>query len=86
MLFSRRMSTGEFDAASINFDLNPWSYVVFIAFLFIISTVLLNLLNGLAVSDTQVIKSEAELTNYIRRCEVLARYEKALLSKSTWFR
>lgn len=80
------MSTGEFDAASIKFDLNPWSYVVFIAFLFIISTVLLNLLNGLAVNDTQVIKSEAELTNYIRRSEVLARYEMALLSHSTWFR
>lgn len=48
------MSTGEFDAASINFQHNPWSYFVFIAFLFIISTVLLNLLNGLAVSDTQV--------------------------------
>lgn len=80
------MSTGEFDAASINFDLNPWSYVVFIAFLFIISTVLLNLLNGLAVSDTQIIKSEAELTNYIRRSEVLARYEMALLNKNTWFR
>lgn len=80
------MSTGEFEAASINFDLNPWSYVVFIAFLFIISTVLLNLLNGLAVSDTQVIKSEAELTNYIRRSEVLARYESALLNKNTWFR
>lgn len=80
------MSTGEFDAASINFELNPWSYLVFIAFLFLISTVLLNLLNGLAVSDTQVIKSEAELTNYIRRCQVLARYEHALLNQNEWFR
>lgn len=35
------MSTGEFDASSINFQNNPWSYFVFIAFLFIISTVLL---------------------------------------------
>lgn len=80
------MSTGEFDAASINFDQNPWSYFIFIAFLFIISTVLLNLLNGLAVSDTQVIKSEAELTNFIRRCQVLSRYEKALLGHNNWFR
>ncbi|XP_055300695.1 transient receptor potential cation channel protein painless-like [Sitodiplosis mosellana] len=79
------MSTGEFDAASINFQNNPWSYFVFIAFLFIISTVLLNLLNGLAVSDTQVIKSEAELTNFIRRCQVLSRYEKALLDTNSWF-
>lgn len=49
------MSTGEFDAASINFNLNTWSYVFFVIFLFLISTVLFNLLNGLAVSDTQVI-------------------------------
>lgn len=48
------MLTGEFDAASINFNLNAWSYIVFLAFLFLISTVLFNLLNGLAVSDTQV--------------------------------
>lgn len=50
------MSTGEFDAASIDFDLNTWSYVIFLIFLFLISTVLFNLLNGLAVSDTQVRK------------------------------
>lgn len=80
------MSTGEFDAASINFDQNAWSYIIFIVFLFIISTVLLNLLNGLAVSDTQVIKSEAELTNFIRRCQVLTRYEKGLLDSNSWFR
>lgn len=73
------MSTGEFDAADIHFELNPWSYFIFIAFLFIISTVLLNLLNGLAVNDIQTIKSEAELTNFIHRCQVLARYERALL-------
>lgn len=80
------MSTGEFEAASIDFGQNAWSYFVFVAFLFIISTVLLNLLNGLAVNDTQIIKSEAELTNFIRRCQVLSRYEKALLDSNSWFR
>lgn len=48
------MLTGEFDAASINFKLNASSYLVFLIFVFLISTVLFNLLNGLAVSDTQV--------------------------------
>lgn len=80
------MSTGEFDAASINFEMNTCSYLVFIAFLFIISTVLLNLLNGLAVNDTQAIKSHAELTNYIRQCQVLSRYEKALLDNNNHLR
>lgn len=69
------MSTGEFDVASINFKLNSFSYIIFITYLFIVSIVLLNLLNGLAVSDTQAIKSEAELTNFIRRSQVLARYD-----------
>lgn len=48
------MLTGEFEAANINFKLNPSSYVIFLMFLFLISTVLFNLLSGLAVSDTQV--------------------------------
>lgn len=48
------MSTGEFEAANINFNSNTTSYIIFLIFLFLISTVLFNLLNGLAVSDTQV--------------------------------
>lgn len=51
------MMTGEFDAASINFNLNASSYFVFLIFVFLISTVLFNLLNGLAVSDIQVGRS-----------------------------
>ncbi len=78
------MSIGEFEAGSIGFDRNPSSYFFFVAFMFIVATVLFNLLNGLAVSDTQVIKSEAELIHNIRRCQVLARYERALLCDNSW--
>lgn len=53
---------------------------------FITPTVFLNLLNGLAVIDIKNIKSEAELTNLIHRCEVLSRYEKTLLDNQHWFR
>jgi hypothetical protein len=35
---------------------NPVSYLVFIAFIFLIVVVLMNLLNGLAVSDTGLIR------------------------------
>ncbi|XP_031634835.1 transient receptor potential cation channel protein painless-like [Contarinia nasturtii] len=81
------MSTGEFDVASIDFKANAFSYVVFMMFLFLVTIILLNLLNGLAVSDTQAIKSEAELTNFIRRAQVLARYECVLAtSYSTVFK
>lgn len=48
------MLTGEFDAASIDFSKNFWNYLFFVVFLFVVSTVLFNLLNGLAVSDIQV--------------------------------
>lgn len=78
------MSLGEFEAGSIGFDRNPSSYLFFVTFMFIVATVLFNLLNGLAVSDTQVIKSEAELIHSIRRCQVLARYERALLCGNSW--
>lgn len=79
------MSTGEFDVASINFQANAFSYFIFLMFVFLVTIILLNLLNGLAVSDTQVIKSEAELTNFIRRSQVLARYEGVLASRYIHF-
>lgn len=49
------MLTGEFEAASFDFNTNAMTYVVFVLFIFLISIVMLNLLNGLAVSDTQVL-------------------------------
>jgi hypothetical protein len=48
------MLTGEFEASSIDFHQNVLSYLIFVLFLFFMSIVVLNLLNGLAVSDTQV--------------------------------
>lgn len=75
------MLTGEFDASNVHFKQNYASYVLFVVFVLLISTVLSNLLNGLAVSDTQAIKSEAELMNFIYRAELMARYEKILLGK-----
>lgn len=85
-LFAVVMLTGEFDASDIKFNKNVYSYAIFLIFVFMISTVLFNLLNGLAVSDTQAIKSEAELMNFIYRAELMARYEKILSGKgeSDW--
>lgn len=47
------MLTGEFDAGDIKFD-SVSTYFIFLLFVFFITIVLFNLLNGLAVSDTQV--------------------------------
>ncbi|XP_065346044.1 transient receptor potential cation channel protein painless-like [Cloeon dipterum] len=56
------MISGEFESGDIEFDhVSVASHLIFIAFLFLISIVMINLLNGLAVSDTQQIKNDAEL-------------------------
>lgn len=68
------MAAGEFDAADIRFGVNSFSTIVFIGFVLLVSIVLLNLLTGLAVSDTQVIKLEAEQTDFVRHVHVLALY------------
>ncbi|XP_050298679.1 transient receptor potential cation channel protein painless-like [Anthonomus grandis grandis] len=73
------MLTGEFDASSINFDNDPYvSKFIFALFIFMIAIILLNLLNGLAVSDTQMIKNDAELVGHIARAEHI-RYVESML-------
>jgi ankyrin repeat protein len=79
------MLTGEFEASSIDFNQNPMSYLIFVLFLFFMSIVVLNLLNGLAVSDTQLIKSEAELNNWLERTRLLVNYEKNLIGRNNNF-
>lgn len=69
------MMTGEFDASSIQLE-SPSNYGIFLLFVIFISIVLFNLLNGLAVSDTQQIKEESELVGLIGRAELLARFER----------
>lgn len=74
------MLTGEFDAASIKFDSYPIiSHLIFVSFVFLIAIVLFNLLNGLAVSDTQLIKNDAELYDQIVRVEHISHIEQVLL-------
>ncbi|XP_065347601.1 transient receptor potential cation channel protein painless-like [Cloeon dipterum] len=56
------MISGEYESGDLKFDhVSIVSHLIFIAFLFFISIVMVNLLNGLAVSDTQQIKNDAEL-------------------------
>ncbi|GJQ64924.1 pain [Trypoxylus dichotomus] len=68
------MLAGEFDASSINFD-SFWNRVIFILFVFVISIILFNLLNGLAVNDTQQIKSKAEIVGYAERVSFIVYIE-----------
>jgi transient receptor potential cation channel subfamily A protein 1 len=73
------MLAGELDASSINFQMHPIiSKLVFSLFVFMIIIILLNLLNGLAVSDTQIIKNDAELLGHISRAQHLYFVENTL--------
>ncbi|VEN50171.1 unnamed protein product [Callosobruchus maculatus] len=74
------MLTGEFDASNMNFHTFPFtSIVIFSLFIFMIAIILVNLLNGLAVSDTQIIKSNAELVGHIARAQHIYYVETMLL-------
>ncbi|KAL9915859.1 transient receptor potential cation channel family member painless isoform 1-T7 [Glossina fuscipes fuscipes] len=75
------MLTGEFDAGDLEFD-SLYNYLLFLLFVFFMTIVLLNLLNGLAVSDTQAIKGQAELNGSICRTNLLTRYEKVLTGRA----
>jgi len=59
---------GELEFSNIPVDLDsnlsPVSYLFFLSFVFLIVVVLMNLLNGLAVSDTSSIQAKAEVVSY----------------------
>ncbi|XP_076748857.1 transient receptor potential cation channel family member painless [Xylocopa sonorina] len=70
------MLTGELEANDIPFVSHPiLSHLIFVFFVFLITVVLFNLLNGLAVSDTAHILHKAELFGLISRVQVLTYIE-----------
>ncbi|CAB3360226.1 Hypothetical predicted protein [Cloeon dipterum] len=74
------MISGEYESGDLEFDhVSVASHLIFIAFLFFISIVMVNLLNGLAVSDTQQIKNEAELIFCTAQAKFFADIESTLL-------
>ena len=70
------MFTGEFEASSLPFDTLPYtSHVIFLLFVVLVAIVLLNLLNGLAVNDTEVIRKDAERLSLAARAKLISRIE-----------
>ncbi len=67
---------GELEFSDIPVDLesklSPVSYLFFLSFVFLIVVVLMNLLNGLAVSDTSIIQAKAEVVSYTSQVLILA--------------
>ena len=73
--------TGELEFADIDFGDQQalFGKIVFLLYIFFIMLVLVNLLNGLAVSDISVIQKEAELLSYVSSVELIAFIESMLL-------
>ena len=65
------MFIGEIDYSGLK--LQFWlTYIIFILFLFLIVIVLMNILNGLAVSDIAKIREDLNMDNTISKAERLA--------------
>ena len=70
------MFTGEFDTSSLSFDTLPYtSHVIFLLFVVLVAIVLLNLLNGLAVNDTGVIRKDVERLSLAARAKLISGIE-----------
>jgi len=77
---------GEFGAESIQSEManSPTFFCLFALFLVIIAMVLLNLLTGLAVSDTEAIKSDAKRLSVVSRIRLIYEIESTLLQWYTF--
>ncbi|XP_065203445.1 transient receptor potential cation channel protein painless-like [Planococcus citri] len=75
------MMTGEFEASTLPLSSSfSYGHVFFILFVFLVSMVLYNLLNGLAVSDTRAIMEDAELVALISRGKLISQIERLAFS------
>ena len=59
-------------------------YLYLLAFVFLIVVVMMNLLNGLAVSDTGVIRHEAEIYAYKCQVEIISYLEAMMLGGQSY--
>merc|ERR1719411_1396800 len=77
------MFVGELEFSDIPIDPDsPLSWLSFsflVVFVFFIVVILMNLLNGLAVSDTGIIMEKAEIVSFTTRVETISYMESVLL-------
>jgi hypothetical protein len=79
------MFAGEFDASSLTFETLPYtSHVIFLLFVFLMAIILLNLLNGLAVSDTHAIRRKAETLSLVARVRLILKIEASVRALQSW--
>ena len=74
------MFIGEIEFGDLPIDSNSWlSYCFLLWFVFLIIVVLMNLLNGLAVSDTGLIREQAEIVTHLASVDTISYTESILL-------
>jgi ankyrin repeat protein len=79
------MFAGEFDSSSLKFETFPYtSHVIFLLFIFLVPIILLNLLNGLAVSDTHAIRRNAETLSLVARVRLILKIEASIRVLRRW--
>ncbi|XP_070504989.1 transient receptor potential cation channel protein painless-like [Chironomus tepperi] len=76
------MLTGELEASYVRLDGIAYK-ALFVLFVFLITIVLYNLLNALAVSDTQEIKSDAKLIDLCQRIKTMEQSEESVFQKNS---
>ena len=82
LLKAAAMFVGELEFSDIPFSENAISKILFVAFIFLIVVVLMNLLNGLAVSDIRMIQERAETVAYLSIVDTV-RLNKQVSEEST---
>lgn len=81
------MFSGELEASSLNLKNNDAFYsIIFLLFVFLITIVLLNLINGLTVADVFQIKAEGHLVDLCQKIHVLNKYEGIIMSRPNSYR
>ena len=79
------MFAGEFEASTLSFETVPYtSRVIFLLFVFLMAIILLNLLNGLAVSDTHAIRRNAETLSLVARVRLILKIEASVRALQRW--
>lgn len=80
------MLEGEFENGDSNFDSTILSTILFIAFVFLITIVFLNMINGLAISNIQTVVANAELVAMRQRVKLMAQFERILSAERQYHR
>ncbi|XP_077292871.1 transient receptor potential cation channel protein painless-like [Arctopsyche grandis] len=70
------MSTGQFDASDMNFEMDPVKLNIFIMFVFMLIIILFNMLMGLVVNDIQTIRADANMVDILSQIRAISNMEK----------